>query len=59
MTKGSHGHMNKSGRVRELTPKVARMPHVKVIPRLRNKRNYLRRVVQGQDAGQPKERRRR
>jgi len=50
---GSHGSLTKAGKVRESTPKVkgrGRERH-SPIPRVRNKRNYVKRVIKGQTIG--------
>lgn len=39
---GTHGSLNKAGKVRKLTPKVERKPKKKLPPRLRLKRNFFR-----------------
>ncbi|MFX1563487.1 MAG: 30S ribosomal protein S30e [Promethearchaeota archaeon] len=51
---GSHGSLTKAGKVRNQTPKVEARVRKTPIPRLRNRRNYLKRVLQGKTAGQPK-----
>lgn len=51
---GSHGSLTKAGKVRNQTPKVEARVRKTPIPRLRNRRNYLKRVLQGKAAGQPK-----
>ncbi len=56
---GSHGSLTKAGKVRSQTPKVESRVRVKEIPRIRNKKHYIRRIVEGHEAGQFKERRRR
>lgn len=42
---GSHGSLAKAGKVRNQTPKVEGRERHTPIPRVRNKRNYLKRVV--------------
>ena len=56
---GSHGSLTKAGKVRSQTPKVEGRVIVKEIPRIRNKKHYIHRIVEGNEAGQFKERRRR
>ncbi|MFX0135047.1 MAG: 30S ribosomal protein S30e [Candidatus Hodarchaeota archaeon] len=56
---GSHGSLTKAGKVRAQTPKVESKKSPKPIPRIRNKRNYIKRIIQGQKAGQEKFDRRR
>ncbi|MHA1266436.1 MAG: 30S ribosomal protein S30e [Candidatus Helarchaeota archaeon] len=56
---GSHGSLTKAGKVRSQTPKVEAKPHIKEIPRIRNKLHYIHRIVEGNEAGQFKERRHR
>jgi len=41
----SHGSLTKAGKVRNATPKIPPKPKKNLIPRRRNKRNYLRRIV--------------
>lgn len=48
---GSHGSLTKAGKVRESTPKVKGRERHTPIPRIRNKRNYVRRFVKGQQIG--------
>ncbi len=55
---GSHGSLTKAGKVRSQTPKVEGKERRTPIPRLRNRRNYLKRVLQGTAPGQPKAARR-
>ncbi|MGQ4833232.1 MAG: 30S ribosomal protein S30e [Candidatus Asgardarchaeia archaeon] len=50
---GSHGSLTKAGKVRSQTPKVEGKPHIHPIPRVRNKRNYIKRVILGKKVGQP------
>ena len=56
---GSHGSLTKAGKVRSQTPKVEVKKRVKEIPRIRNKKHYIYRIVEGNATGQFKERRRR
>ncbi|MHA1652179.1 MAG: 30S ribosomal protein S30e [Candidatus Helarchaeota archaeon] len=55
---GSHGSLTKAGKVRNQTPKVESKPHIKEIPRIRNKKHYIHRIIEGHEAGQFKERHR-
>ncbi|MFX1294410.1 MAG: 30S ribosomal protein S30e [Promethearchaeota archaeon] len=56
---GSHGSLTKAGKVRTQTPKVESKPHIKEIPRIRNKKHYIYRIIEGHEVGQFKENRRR
>jgi small subunit ribosomal protein S30e len=52
---GSHGSLTKAGKVRSATPKVDRTgvnKDPKEIPRIRNKANYIKRVINDQYGGQ-------
>lgn len=42
---GSHGSLAKAGKVRNQTPKVEGRERHTPIPRVRNRRNYLKRVI--------------
>ncbi|MHA1917329.1 MAG: 30S ribosomal protein S30e [Candidatus Ranarchaeia archaeon] len=42
---GSHGSITKAGKVRDQTPKVESHRPPKKIPRIRNNKNYLRRIL--------------
>ena len=44
---GSHGSLAKAGKVRKQTPKVEAKERHTPIPRIRNKKNYDKRVIQG------------
>jgi small subunit ribosomal protein S30e len=54
---GSHGSLTKAGKVRSQTPKVESGKKPTPIPRIRNKKNYVKRVLQGSKIGQEKYRR--
>ena len=54
---GSHGSLTKAGKVRSQTPKVKSKKSPKPIPRIRNKRNYINRIIKGKRSGQEKMRR--
>lgn len=41
----SHGSLTKAGKVRSQTPKIPPKPKKNLAPRLRNRREYVRRVV--------------
>jgi len=56
---GSHGSLTKAGKVRSQTPKVTSKRGPKPIPRIRNKKNYIKRIIQGARVGQEKFDRRR
>ncbi|MHA1229297.1 MAG: 30S ribosomal protein S30e [Candidatus Helarchaeota archaeon] len=49
---GSHGSLTKAGKVRSQTPKVESHRPPKLMPRLRNRRNYVRRVILKKEIGQ-------
>lgn len=58
---GSHGSLAKAGKVRNQTPKVEARERHTPIPRIRNKRNYIKRELtqsQGPQRGRPRRRRR-
>ncbi|MGQ4870262.1 MAG: 30S ribosomal protein S30e [Candidatus Thorarchaeota archaeon] len=48
---GSHGSLTKAGKVRESTPKVQGRERHTPIPRIRNKRNYIKRFIRGRTVG--------
>ncbi|MBD3159091.1 MAG: 30S ribosomal protein S30e [Candidatus Lokiarchaeota archaeon] len=48
---GSHGSLTKAGKVREQTPKVDGKERHSPIPRVRNKKNYVKRFVKGKVKG--------
>ncbi|MFX1466696.1 MAG: 30S ribosomal protein S30e [Promethearchaeota archaeon] len=48
---GSHGSLTKAGKVRSQTPKVEGKERHSPIPRMRNKKNYLKRYVKGREVG--------
>lgn len=54
---GSHGSLAKAGKVRNQTPKVEARERHTPIPRVRNKRNYVKRVINA-DQNQKGKRRR-
>nr|MDO8080210.1 30S ribosomal protein S30e [Candidatus Freyarchaeota archaeon] len=49
---GSHGSLTKAGKVRSQTPKVQGKERRMPIPRIRNRRNYVKRIVNEKIAGQ-------
>ncbi|MHA1408910.1 MAG: 30S ribosomal protein S30e [Candidatus Odinarchaeia archaeon] len=49
---GSHGSLTKAGKVRSQTPKVEAKVRRSPIPRVRNKVNYVKRIVNNQKIGQ-------
>ena len=51
---GSHGSLTKAGKVRSQTPKVEGRVRRTPIPRVRNRRNYIKRVLEDVAPGQPK-----
>ncbi|MHA2296000.1 MAG: 30S ribosomal protein S30e [Candidatus Hodarchaeales archaeon] len=46
---GSHGSLAKAGKVRNQTPKVDSRERHSPIPRVRNKKNYYKRVILEKD----------
>jgi small subunit ribosomal protein S30e len=53
---GTHGSLTKAGKVRNVTPKVEKHgvnSRPKKIPRIRFRKNYLKRVMQSRYGGQP------
>jgi len=54
---GSHGSLTKAGKVRNQTPKVEGRKRKGVAPILRNKKNYIKRVLRKMPVGQPEYRR--
>ncbi|MCS7143105.1 MAG: 30S ribosomal protein S30e [Aigarchaeota archaeon] len=44
----SHGSVTKAGKVRAQTPKIEPKPHKFLPPRLRNRQNYFKRVLNAQ-----------
>ena len=56
---GSHGSLTKAGKVRSQTPQVESHQPPTPIPRVRNRRNYVKRILKGGVAGQEKNQRRR
>ena len=49
---GSHGSLTKAGKVRAQTPKVEKRIRKSLIPRVRNKKNYIKRYKLGRAVGQ-------
>ncbi|MEM3586177.1 MAG: 30S ribosomal protein S30e [Candidatus Jordarchaeaceae archaeon] len=49
---GSHGSLTKAGKVRSQTPKVEAKERRMPIPRIRNRRNYIKRIINERIAGQ-------
>ncbi|MHA1431928.1 MAG: 30S ribosomal protein S30e [Candidatus Freyarchaeota archaeon] len=49
---GSHGSLTKAGKVRSQTPKVQGKERRMPIPRIRNKRNYIKRIINERIPGQ-------
>ncbi len=54
---GSHGSLAKAGKVRKQTPKVEAKERHTPIPRLRNRRNYIKREIKGIPKGIAKSKR--
>jgi small subunit ribosomal protein S30e len=52
MPRGTHGALNKAGKVRSLTPKVERRPRRSPVPRVRIKNIFRKRSVLGRKVGQ-------
>lgn len=52
MPRGTHGALNKAGKVRSLTPKIERRHKKRPIPRVKTRANYRRRFVLGIESGQ-------
>ncbi|OYT60645.1 MAG: 30S ribosomal protein S30e [Desulfurococcales archaeon ex4484_217_1] len=46
----SHGSVTKAGKVRSQTPKIPAKPRKNLAPRLRNRKEYIRRLAQQQMA---------
>ncbi|OYT50661.1 MAG: 30S ribosomal protein S30e [Desulfurococcales archaeon ex4484_217_2] len=44
----SHGSITKAGKVRSQTPKIPPKPKKNLAPRVRNRREYLRRLMKQQ-----------
>ncbi|HDJ66173.1 MAG TPA: 30S ribosomal protein S30e [Nitrososphaeria archaeon] len=53
----SHGSITKAGKVRSQTPKIEAKPRKGIIPRLRNRYNFIKRVIEAPE--EPASRRRR
>lgn len=51
--RGTHGSTTKAGKVRTTTPKIPRtVKHKKLGPKLKNRRNYEKRILLKRDIGQ-------
>jgi len=48
---GSHGSLSKAGKVRNQTPKVEGKPRRSLVPRVRNRKNYIKYVVLKKSSG--------
>lgn len=48
----SHGSVTKAGKVRSQTPKIEPKPHKYLPPRLRNRNNYVKRIINAQPASE-------
>lgn len=50
----THGALSKAGKVRDQTPKISPTPKKKERrgPRMKNRRRYVKRILQGREAGQ-------
>ena len=51
---GSHGSLAKAGKVRNQTPKVEARERHTPIPRIRNKKNYVKRVLEAKTSRKPR-----
>lgn len=49
---GSHGSLSKAGKVRNQTPKVEAKPRRSLVPRVRNRKNYIKYVILRKSSGQ-------
>lgn len=49
---GSHGSLTKAGKVRSQTPRTPPRERKKLVPRIRNLRNYEKRLILGRSPGQ-------
>ncbi|MHA1312148.1 MAG: 30S ribosomal protein S30e [Candidatus Helarchaeota archaeon] len=49
MSPGSHGSLTKAGKVRSQTPKVESHKPPKEIPRIRNRKNYIKRILMSEE----------
>ncbi|MHA1270689.1 MAG: 30S ribosomal protein S30e [Candidatus Helarchaeota archaeon] len=58
MSPGSHGSLTKAGKVRSQTPKVESHRIPKEIPRIRYRKNYIKKVVMASEIDHRKRRRR-
>ena len=56
---GSHGSLTKAGKVRNQTPKVESNRPKKLSPKMRNRKNFFKRIVLSEAIGQNKDRGRR
>ncbi len=52
MPRGTHGALNKAGKVRSLTPKIEKKPRKKPAPRVKMRAIYKRRFVLKIEPGQ-------
>jgi len=52
LPRGTHGALNKAGKVRSLTPKVEKRPRRSPVPRVRIRNNYRKRYILGRKPGQ-------
>lgn len=48
----THGSLSKAGKVRSQTPKIEPLPKTRKPPRVRNRRNYEKRVILQRKPGQ-------
>lgn len=44
----SHGSITKAGKVRSQTPKIPARPRKNLAPRVRNRKEYIRRMLEAQ-----------
>ena len=48
----THGSLAKAGKVRSQTPKIPARPRRSPVPKVRNRRNYVKRFILGLRPGQ-------
>ena len=53
----SHGSITKAGKVRSQTPKIEAKPRKGIIPRLRNRYNFIKRIIEAPEESTPRRRR--
>jgi len=50
----THGSLSKAGKTRSSTPRVEKRERKKKSPKVNNRKKYHKRVILGQETGQPK-----